>query len=396
MDLFDKCKTIVNTVEQAQAFGIYPYFTPIQSTQDHRVKIDGAEFIMIGSNGYLGLAAEPRMKQKVIEAVETYGSTCSGSRFLNGTLEIHVELEKDLAEFFEKDGAIVFSTGFQTNLGIISSIAGKDDILIGDRQNHASIIDGCRLSFAELKKYPHNDMSELERLLETLPADRGKLIVVDGVFSMEGDLANLPDIVRLKKKYNTRLLVDDAHGIGVLGEKGRGACEHFNMLADVDIIMGTFSKAFASLGGFVVAEKDVITHIKHTARSLIFSASMTPASVASAQFALDMIKAEPQRRKRLWQITERILDGFKKIGLNVGESETPVVPVIIGPDEMCFAFWKMLFDNHVFANPVISPATPPGRALIRTSYMATHTDEDIATVLEVFECCAKEIGLIGK
>jgi 8-amino-7-oxononanoate synthase len=396
MDLFKKCQTIVNTVEQAQAIGIYPFFTPIQSTQDHRVKINGEEFIMIGSNGYLGLAADPRMKEEVIKAVEKYGSTCSGSRFLNGTLDIHVNLEKDLAEFFEKDGAIVFSTGFQTNLGIISSIAGKDDILVIDRQNHASIIDGCRLSFAELKKYPHNDMNELERLLQTLPADKGKLIVVDGVFSMEGDLANLPEIVRLKKKYNTRLLVDDAHGIGVLGKKGRGACEHFDVLADADIIMGTFSKAFASLGGFVVAEKDVITHIKHTARSLIFSASMTPASVASAQFSLDMIKAEPQRRERLWQITERILGGFKKMGLNVGESETPVVPVIIGPDEMCFAFWKMLFANHVFANPVISPATPPGRALIRTSYMTTHTDEDIATVLEVFEACAKEFGLVKK
>ncbi|MGB7055599.1 MAG: pyridoxal phosphate-dependent aminotransferase family protein [bacterium] len=396
MDLFKKCETLVNTVEQAQAIGIYPFFTPIQSTQDHRVKINGEEFVMIGSNGYLGLAADPRMKEKVIQAVEKYGSTCSGSRFLNGTLDIHVSLEKDLAEFFEKDGAIVFSTGFQTNLGIISSIAGKDDILIIDRQNHASIIDGCRLSFAELKKYPHNDMNELERLLKALPADRGKLIVVDGVFSMEGDLANLPEIVRLKKKYNTRLLVDDAHGIGVLGKKGRGACEHFNVLADTDIIMGTFSKAFASLGGFVVAEKDVITHVKHTARSLIFSASMTPASVAAAQFSLDVIKTEPKRRARLWQITERILDGFKKIGLNIGESETPVVPVIIGPDEMCFAFWKMLFANHVFANPVISPATPPGRALIRTSYMSTHTDDDIATVLEVFESCAKELGLVKK
>jgi 8-amino-7-oxononanoate synthase len=396
MDIFKKCATIVNTVESAQAIGIYPYFTPIQSTQDHRVKINGEDFIMIGSNGYLGLAADPRMKEKVIQAVEKYGSTCSGSRFLNGTLDIHVKLEEDLAEFFEKDGAIVFSTGFQTNLGIISSIAGKDDILIIDRQNHASIIDGCRLSFAELKKYPHNDMKELERLLQNLPAEKGKMIVVDGVFSMEGDLANLPEIVRLKKKYNTRLLVDDAHGIGVLGKKGRGACEHFNVLADADIIMGTFSKAFASLGGFAVAEKDVVIHMKHTARSLIFSASMTPASVASAQFSLDMIRAEPQRRERLWEITERILAGFKKIGLNVGESETPVVPVIIGPDEMCFAFWKMLFANHVFANPVISPATPPGRALIRTSYMATHTDEDIDTVLEVFEICAKEFGLVKK
>jgi 8-amino-7-oxononanoate synthase len=239
-------------------------------------------------------------------------------------------------------------------------------------------------------------MSELERILKTLPEEKGKLIVVDGVFSMEGDLAPLPDIVRIKKKFNTRLLVDDAHGVGVLGKLGRGACEHFGVLGDVDMIMGTFSKAFASLGGFVVAEKNVITHIKHTARSLIFSASMTPAAVASAQFALDVIKTEPERRQRLWDITERILNGFRKIGLNVGESQTPVIPVIIGPDEVCFAFWKMLYANHVFANPVISPATPPGRALIRTSYMATHTDDDIDTVLDVFEQCAKELGLVKK
>ncbi|UCF70398.1 MAG: aminotransferase class I/II-fold pyridoxal phosphate-dependent enzyme [candidate division WOR-3 bacterium] len=394
MDLFKKCENTVRMVTGAQNTGIYPYFTPIQSTQDHRVMINGEEFIMIGSNGYLGLAADPRMKETVINAVKKYGSTCSGSRFLNGTLDIHVKLEKDLAEFFGKAGAIVFSTGFQTNLGIISAIAGKDDILIIDRQNHASIIDGCRLSFADIKKYPHNDMNELERLLKSLPSDKGRLIVVDGVFSMEGDLSNLPEIVRLKKKYNTRLLVDDAHGIGVLGKNGRGACEHFNVLDDTDIIMGTFSKAFASLGGFVVAERDAIIHIKHTARALIFSASMTPASVASAQFALDVIKSEPERRERLWHITERVLEGFKKIGLNVGECETPVVPVIVGPDEVCFAFWKRLFENRVFANPVISPATPPGRALIRTSYMATHTDGDIDIVLDVFERCAKELGIV--
>ncbi len=393
MDLFKKCEATVKMVKYAQGAGIYPYFTPIQSTQDHRVTIDGDEFIMIGSNGYLGLAADPRMRDTVINAVKKYGSTCSGSRFLNGTLDIHVRLEKELAEFFNKGASIVFSTGFQTNLGIISSIAGKDDILIIDRQNHASIIDGCRLSFSEVKKYPHNDMHELERILKSLPENKGKLIIVDGVFSMEGDLANLPEIVRLKKKYNTRLLVDDAHGIGVLGKKGQGACEHFGVIDDVDIIMGTFSKAFASLGGFAVGEEDVIVHMKHTARALIFSASMTPASVASAQFSLDIIKNEPERRERLWQITERILGGFKKIGLDVGESETPVVPVIIGPDEMCFAFWKALYANRVFANPVISPATPPGRALIRTSYMATHTDEDIETVLDVFQRCAEEFGL---
>ncbi len=396
MDLFKKCEYTAKEVKRAHDLGIYPYFTPIQSVQDHRVKIDGKNFIMIGSNGYLGLAADPRMKKAAINAIKKYGSTCSGSRFLNGTLDIHIKLEHDLAEFFEKDDAIIFSTGFQTNLGIISAIAGKDDILIIDRQDHASIIDGCRLSFAEIKKYRHNDMEDLERILSSLPENRGKLIIVDGVFSMEGDLANLPEIVRLKKKYNTRLLVDDAHGVGVHGEKGRGTCEHFNLLNDTDIIMGTFSKAFASLGGFVVASQDAITHIKHRARALIFSASMVPASVASAQTALDIIKSEPERRKRLWDITRRILEGFEEIGLDTGESQTPVVPVIIGEDERCFAFWKSLVANGIFANPVISPATPPGRALIRTSYMATHTDEDIEIVLDVFNRCAREFGLVKK
>ncbi|HEC77799.1 MAG TPA: pyridoxal phosphate-dependent aminotransferase family protein, partial [candidate division WOR-3 bacterium] len=286
MDIFKKCETTVKEVDRACELGIYPYFTPIESAQDHRVKFGGREFIMIGSNGYLGLAADPRLKEAAIKAVQKYGSTCSGSRFLNGTLDIHVKLENDLAEFYKKDGAIVFSTGFQTNLGIISALGGKDDILIIDRQDHASIIDGCRLSFADVKKFRHNDMEDLERILSSLPSDRGKLIIVDGVFSMEGDLANLPEIVRLKKKYDCRLLVDDAHGVGVHGRNGRGTCEHFDVLDDVDLIMGTFSKAFASLGGFVVADKDVITHIKHRARALIFSASMVPASVASARMAL--------------------------------------------------------------------------------------------------------------
>lgn len=396
MDIFDKCEATVKEVTRAQELGIYPYFTPIESVQDHVVTIAGKQYIMIGSNGYLGLAADPRMKQAAINAVKKYGSTCSGSRFLNGTLDIHIQLEKDLAEFFEKDGAIIFSTGFQTNLGIISALGGKDDILIIDRQDHASIIDGCRLSFSDIKKYKHNDMEDLERILGSLPQDRAKLIIVDGVFSMEGDLANLPEIVRLKKKYNSRLLVDDAHGVGVHGEKGRGTCEHFGLLNDVDVIMGTFSKAFASLGGFVVADKDVIMHIKHRARALIFSASMVPSSVASAQQSLEIIKSEPERRIRLWNITEKVLKGFKEIGFDIGGSETPVIPVIIGKDEDCFAFWKMLMANGIFANPVISPATPPGRALIRTSYMATHTDEDIDTVLSVFRGCAQKFGFLKK
>jgi 8-amino-7-oxononanoate synthase len=393
MDLFTKCTATVQEVTRARELGIYPYFTPIESAQDHRVTINGKHFIMIGSNGYLGLASDPRLKDAAINAVKKYGSTCSGSRFLNGTLDIHVKLENDLAEFFEKDEAIVFSTGFQTNLGIIASLGGKGDVLVIDRQNHASIIDGCRLSFADIKKFRHNDMADLERILSSLPHSCGKLIIVDGVFSMEGDMANLPEIVNLKKKYGARLLVDDAHGVGVHGNKGRGTCEHFSLHDDVDIIMGTFSKAFASLGGFVVGGKDVITHIRHRARALIFSASMTPASVASAQKALEIIKKEPERRQRLWQITKRVLEGFKSIGLDTGDSETPVIPVIIGQDDKCFSFWQTLKANGIFANPVISPATPPGRALIRTSYMSTHTDDEITTVLEVFARCADEFDL---
>jgi len=381
-------------VERARQLGIYPYFTPIESGQDRRVQIDGQEYIMIGSNGYLGLASDHRLKEAAVSAIKKYGTTCSGSRFLNGTLDIHVKLEKDLAHFFQKDLAIVFSTGFQSCLGIISSITNKDDFILLDRQNHASIMDGSRLSFAQIKKYKHNDIEDLDRLLSGLPANKPKLIVVDGVFSMEGDMSNLAEIVRLKKKHGARLMVDDAHGIGVLGKNGKGTCEHLGVLDDVDLIMGTFSKSFAALGGFVAGPEDAITHIKHTARSFIFSASMTPASVASAQAALEIIKTEPERRERLWKITQRILSGFRNMGFDTGNSTTPVIPVIIGENERCFAFWKSLYENRIFANPVISPATPPGRALIRTTYMATHTKEDIDIVLEVFQKCGRAFGLI--
>ena len=394
MDLFKKCQATMREVERARQLGIYPYFTPIESGQDRRVQIEGHEYIMIGSNGYLGLASDHRLKEAAVSAIKKYGTTCSGSRFLNGTLDIHVKLEKDLAHFFQKDLAIVFSTGFQSCLGIISSITNKDDFILLDRQDHASIMDGSRLSFAQIKKYKHNDIEDLDRLLSGLPANKPKLIVVDGVFSMEGDMANLAEIVRLKKKHGARLMVDDAHGIGVLGKNGKGTCEHFGVLGDVDLIMGTFSKSFAALGGFVAGPEDAVTHIKHTARSFIFSASMIPASVASAQAALEIIKTEPERRERLLKITQRVLSGFRNMGFDTGNSATPVIPVIIGENERCFAFWKSLYENRIFANPVISPATPPGRALIRTTYMATHTKEDIDIVLEVFQKCGRAFGLI--
>ncbi|RKX69163.1 8-amino-7-oxononanoate synthase [candidate division WOR-3 bacterium] len=392
MDIIDKALAYYKRVEMAKNLGYYPYFTPIESVQDRRVRIMGRELIMIGSNNYLGLTNHPKLKRMAQEAVAKYGTTCSGSRFLNGTLDIHIELEKRLAEFFEKDEAIVFSTGFQTNLGIISSLVGKDDYVIIDRQDHASIIDGCRLSFGTILKYGHNDMDDLKRILEEIPKDKGKLIVVDGVFSMEGDLAPLPDIVELKERYNARLLVDDAHGVGVLGEKGRGTCEHFGLLDRVDFIMGTFSKSFASLGGFVVGDHKPITYSRHNARSLIFSASMVPASVASALGALEIIETEPERRQRLREITEKMLNGYKALGLDTGDSCTPIIPIIIGDDMKTFTFWKRLFEKGVFVNPVISPAVPQGRQLLRTSYMATHTDEDLDLVLKAFREVVEELG----
>ncbi|HID32437.1 MAG TPA: pyridoxal phosphate-dependent aminotransferase family protein, partial [bacterium (Candidatus Stahlbacteria)] len=342
MDITDKAQSYYNRVEMAKSMGYYPYFTPIESVQDRRVKIMGKEVVMIGSNNYLGLTNHPKLKKMAQEAVAKYGTTCSGSRFLNGTLDIHIELERKLAEFFDKDEAIVFSTGFQTNLGIISSLIGKDDYVIIDREDHASIVDGCRLSFGTILKFNHNDMGDLERILKEIPVDKGKLIVVDGVFSMEGDLARLPEIVDLKNKYQARLLVDDAHGVGVLGERGRGTCEHFDLLDKIDFIMGTFSKSFASLGGFVVGDYKPITYIRHNARSLIFSASMVPASVASALGALEVIKTEPERRVRLKEITERMLNDYKALGLDTGNSCTPIIPIIIGDDMKTFLFWKKL------------------------------------------------------
>ncbi len=394
MDLFDKCSSRVKEVEEALTIGIYPYFTPVESAQDRRVRIMGRELVLIGSNSYLGLANDPRMKEAAIEAVKKYGTTCSGSRFLNGTLDIHVKLEQELAEFFEKEACIAFSTGFQTNLGLISAIAGKDDIIYIDRENHASIVDGCRLSFAEVKKFRHNDVKDLERIIAQAPANRAKVIIVDGVFSMEGDLSPLPDYVAIKKRYDARLILDDAHGIGVMGERGRGTAEHFGVLKDVDLIMGTFSKSFGALGGFVVGPRDPIVYIKHTARSLIFSASMVPASVAAARKALEIIKTEPERRSRLWATTHRMLKAYKEMGFNTGSSATPVIPIIIGDDTRTFMFWKALFEHGVFANPVRSPAVPPKRSLIRTSYMATHTKEDMDFVLEVFEKAGKGLGII--
>lgn len=396
-DIFEKCYNFTEA-RDVKAMGIYPYFHPIQSAPGNEVVVEGQHCIMVGSNNYLGLVNHPKVKQAAADAAMKYGSGCTGSRFLNGTLDLHLELERRLAKFMHKEAALVFSTGFQTNLGAISCMASKNDAIIIDRQVHACIVDGTRLSYGKVYKFAHNDIEDCERVVANVRNINGKggmLIVVDGVFSMEGDIINLPDLVKVAKKYNARLMVDDAHSIGVLGPTGAGTAEHFGLTDDVDLIMGTFSKSFASLGGFVAGDFQVIDFIKHYARSLIFSASITPSSAAAVLAALDIIEAEPERREHLWRNARKMQAGFRNMGLDIGHTETPVVPIVVGEDLETFAFWKDLFDNGVFTNPVISPAVPPGRGMIRTSYTATHTDEQLDKVLEVIERVSRKRGLIS-
>ncbi len=392
-DLFEKCDNF-DDAKRVMRAGWYPYFRPLESGQDTDVVIDGRHIIMVGSNSYLGLTSDPRVKKAAIEAIKKYGSGCAGSRFLNGTLDIHVELEQSLADFMGKEAALVYSTGFQTNLGVISALVGKGDHVIIDRQNHASILEGCRLAYGMTRRYHHNDMEDLERILAGLPEDSGKLVIVDGVFSMEGDLANLPDIVRLAREYGARIMVDDAHGIGVMGEHGRGTAEYFSVEEDIDLIMGTFSKTFASLGGFVAGKESVIHYLKHVSRTLMFSASITPGNAAAVRAALEIVKNEPQLRHRLWEITHRMKKGFDDMGFNTGKSETPIIPVYVGDDARTFNMCMSLHREGVFVNPVISPAVPPGQALIRASFMANHTDEQLDYVLKAFEKVGRELGVI--
>jgi 8-amino-7-oxononanoate synthase len=391
-DIFEKCSKFTRAKE-LMSVGLYPYFRVIESAQDPEVVINGRRMIMVGSNNYLGLTNHPKVKEAALEAIRKYGTGCAGSRFLNGTLNMHVELEKKLARFIRKDAALVFSTGFQVNLGVISALVGKDDVVIIDKMDHASIIDGCRLSYGEVRKFRHNDMADLERVLRQNDG-RGKLIVVDGVFSMEGDVVNLPQVVRLAKVYGARLMVDDAHGIGVLGKTGRGTSEHFGLEEEVDLIMGTYSKSLASIGGFISGSEEVIHYIKHFARSLIFSASPPPASVAAVSAAVDIIENEPDRIERLWKNTRKMLTGFKGLGFSVGPSETPIIPIIVGDNEVAFKAAMLLQEEGVFANVAVSPAVPDGKALIRTSYMATHTEEQLDKVLSAFEKVGKALRLI--
>jgi 8-amino-7-oxononanoate synthase len=393
MDLFAKCESFV-AAKEAKKLGYYPYFKPVSSAEDTEVIIEGRRVLMLGSNNYLGLTTHPKVKQAAVDAIQKYGTSSCGSRFLNGTLDLHHELEHRLARFLKREAALVFSTGFQTNLGTISALVDKTDIIISDKWNHASIIDGARLAYGKMKRFRHNDTEDLERVLQSCPQEAGKLVVVDGLFSMEGDLAPLPEIVKLAKQYGARMMVDDAHGLGVMGEHGRGTAEHFGVEDDVDLVMGTFSKSFASLGGVIAGEEYVISYIQHHARSMIFSASMPPAAVATVLASLDVIENEPDRRRQLWKNTRKMMKGLKDLGFDTGESETPVIPIVVGDMYLGLQMWKSLFENGVYANVVLPPAVPQGRALLRTSYMATHTDKQLDFALSVFEKVGKEGGLI--
>ncbi len=393
MDLFRKCVEFTEA-EKVKSLGVYPYFRAISSGQDTEVTIEGKNMIMIGSNNYLGLTSHPKVKEAAIKAVEKFGSGCTGSRFLNGTLELHEQLEDRLAKFMRMEAALIFSTGFQTNLGTIATLVGRKDYVIIDRSVHASVVDACRLSYGEIVRFKHNDMADLARVLINCGNDSGKLIAVDGVFSMEGDIADLPRIVDLAKKHNARVMVDDAHSIGVLGEGGRGTAEHFHLEDQVDLVMGTFSKSFASLGGFIAGNERVINYIKHFSRPLIFSASPPPSAVATCLAALDIMESEPERRERLWQITRRMHKEYQTLGFDIGTTQTPIIPIYIGDDMKTFQFWKMLSDEGIFVNPIISPAVAPGFQLLRTSYTATHTDEQMDRVLEVFKRVGKKMGVI--
>jgi 8-amino-7-oxononanoate synthase len=378
----------------AKAAGIYPYFLPIAENHGTEVTIGGRRIIMAGSNNYLGLTKHPKVIAAADEALRSFGTSNNGSRFLNGTLEMHVELEERLAKFTRKEAALVYSTGYLTNLGSISALMDKGDVVVLDKEAHACIVDGARLSPADVKRFRHNDVRDLERVLASIPAKAGKLIVVDGLYSMEGDIAPLAEIVRIARKYHARLLVDDAHGFGVLGTRGAGACEEAGIEDQVDLVMGTFSKSFASLGGFIAGPRAVMDYLRHHARALIFSASITPASAAAALASLEIIEHEPQLRTRLRQISDKMRNGFRALGLEVGTGEgTPIVPIFIGDRVKTMQVWRRILDRGVFVNAIVVPAVQPGRDLLRTSYMATHEDEQLDTILRIVKEVDAEMGL---
>ena len=374
--------------------GVYPYFREITGKQGTEVQMEGHKVLMFGSNAYTGLTGDPRVEAAAKVALDKYGSGCAGSRFLNGTLDLHVRLEKELAAFEHKDDALCFSTGFSVNAGVLAVVCGREDYIICDDRDHASIVDGRRLSFATCLKYKHNDMEDLEKQLQKCRPEAIKLIVVDGVFSMEGDLANLPEIIRLKKKYNASVMVDEAHGLGVFGKQGRGVCDHFGVIDDVDLIMGTFSKSLASIGGFIAGDKDTINYLRHTCRTYIFSASNTPAATAAAMEALHIIKNEPERIEKLWNVTKYALRRFKEEGFEIGDTESPIIPLYVRDVKKTFLVTKLAFDAGVFINPVIPPACAPQDTLVRFALMATHTTEQVERGVQALKKIFVEQGII--
>ena len=378
----------------AKAAGIYPYFRAISSDQDAEVVINGKKVLMFGSNSYLGLTNHPKIKEAAKAAIDKYGTGCAGSPFLNGTLDLHIEFENKLAQFLGKGGVMLYSAGFQTNIGIIPCVTGRNDYLIFDETDHASIIEGKRLTFANTLKFKHNDIDDLERVLQRCPIDAAKLIVVDGVFSMEGDIVNLSDLVSVADKYNASVMVDEAHGLGVLGKQGRGTCDHFALVDKVDIVMGTFSKSLASIGGFVASDVDTINWMKHNSRSYIFSASLTPAATAAALASLHIMQDEPEHIERLWEVTRYALDGFRALGFEIGATETPIIPLYVRDMDKTFLVTRMLFDEGIFVNPVVPPACASGDTLIRFSLMATHTKLQVDYALEKMTKCFRKIGIL--
>lgn len=396
VDLFQKCWSFTRA-DEVKATGYYPYFRPIEENEGPVVQIEGRKIIMAGSNNYHGLTADPRVKAAAVKAVEKYGTGCSGSRYLTGTLDLHVELEEKLAAFFGREACLLFSTGYQTAQGIIPTLVQKGEYVVSDRDNHACIVAGnlmAKGAFGEFVRYKHNDMADLEKVVSRLPLAVPKLIVSDGVFSTTGTIVDLPQLVAVARKYNGRILIDDAHSTGVIGKGGRGTASHFGLEKDVDMTMGTFSKTFSSLGGFVVADRPVINYIKHHAPALIFSASPTPAAVAAALTALEIMQQEPERMTHLVANADKMRAGFKALGFKILEAKTAIVPVIIGDDMTTFIFWRKLFDAGVFVNAFVSPGVPPGMAMLRTSYMATHEDQHLNTILETFGEIGRELGLI--
>ncbi len=397
-DIFKKCYDFEEAIK-AREEGIYPFFRPIEKNKGSKVVIEGRELIMAGSNNYLGLAVDPRVKEAAQKAIEDYGTSCSGSRFMNGTFALHEELEELLSDFMGREATLCFTTGYQTNLGSIAALVGRNEHIVTDKYNHASIVDGIFLAMGihrkiNVHRFNHNSLKDLEKKLSSIPDGEPKLIVTDGVFSMEGDIVKLPEMKRLADRYGARIYLDEAHAIGVIGATGRGTTEHYGDSTLADLIMCTFSKSFGSIGGFVAGDADIIDYIKHFARSLIFSASMPPANVAAVMAALKILEQEPDRVQRLQEIAVKMLVGFKAMGFNIGTAETPIVPLIIGDFDKTFLLWKAFFENGVYVNPVVSPGVPPNRCMIRTSYMAIHTDEELDLILEVAEREARKLGII--